>query len=298
MNNFLQVLVAGISLGATYALVTLSFVVIYKASGIVNFATGGFVLLGAYVTYTASVTWQLPFFVALILSMICMAALGALTERLIVRRMIGQPVFGLIMITLGLLTVLINASSAIWGQDLLSQADPWGTSTIPVGPVAVLAVDAWTIAFAAAVLTTFFIFFRYSMLGLAMRAAAFDQEAALAQGISARKVFLASWAIAGAVAALAGVMLSAGPRGVSIELAAIALRAFPAMILGGLDSPQGAVVGGGLIGVTEVLTAAFETGHESWLGSNFHVVMPYIIMVGVLIVRPYGLFGTRRVERV
>jgi len=104
--------------------------------------------------------------------------------------------------------------------------------------------------------------------------------------------------MAGAMAALAGVMLSAGPRGISIEVAAIALRAFPAMILGGLESPSGAVVGGGVIGVTEVFTAAFESDYQGWVGSNFHVVMPYMVMIVILVLRPYGLFGSKRAERV
>lgn len=298
MTNVLQLLAAGLSLGAIYALVTLSFVVIYKATGVLNFATGGSVLLGAYITYSAAVTWGLPFFVAVIVSMIGMAVLGALIERIILRKMMGQPVFAVIMVTLGALTVIANMSSAIWGQDLLAQADPWGTDTLALGPVRVLAVDAWTVFFAAVALLVFFLFFRYSKLGLAMRATALDQEAALAQGIRARHVFLLAWAMAGAIAALAGVMLSAGPRGISIELAAIALRAFPAMILGGLDSPSGAVVGGGLIGVTEVFTAAVETDYRDLIGSNFHVVMPYLVMIAILVLRPYGLFGARRAERV
>jgi branched-chain amino acid transport system permease protein len=298
MMDFFQLLAAGLSLGAIYALVTLSFVVVYKATGILNFATGGSVLLGAYITYAAAVTWGLPFFVALIISMICMATLGALTERIILRKMIGQPVFAIIMVTLGALTVIVNTSSAIWGQDLLAQADPWGINTISFGSVRVLAVDAWTVAFATIALVVFFLFFRYSRLGLAMRATTLDAEAALAQGIRVRHVFMIAWAMAGAMAALAGVMLSAGPRGISIEVAAIALRAFPAMILGGLESPSGAVVGGGVIGVTEVFTAALESDYQGWVGSNFHVVMPYIVMIVILTLRPYGLFGSKRAERV
>jgi len=265
MMDFLQLFAAGLSLGAIYALVTLSFVVVYKATGILNFATGGSVLLGAYITYSAAVTWGLPFFVALIISMVCMATLGALTERIVLRKMTGQPVFAIIMVTLGALTVIVNTSSAIWGQDLLAQADPWGINTISFGSVRVLAVDAWTVAFATIALVVFFLFFRYSKLGLAMRATALDAEAALAQGIRVRHVFMIAWAMAGAMAALAGVMLSAGPRGISIEVAAIALRAFPAMILGGLESPSGAVVGGGVIGVTEVFTAAFESDYQGWV---------------------------------
>ena len=298
MMDFLQLLAAGLSLGAIYALVTLSFVVVYKATGILNFATGGSVLLGAYITYAAAVTWGLPFFVALIVSMICMAALGALTERIVLRKMIGQPVFAIIMVTLGALTVIVNTSSAIWGQDLLAQANHLGSYMISFCGFQLKHYHTLIFAFATVALVVFFLFFRYSRLGLAMRATTLDAEAALAQGIRVRHVFMIAWAMAGAMAALAGVMLSAGPRGISIEVAAIALRAFPAMILGGLESPSGAVVGGGVIGVTEVFTAALESDYQGWVGSNFHVVMPYIVMIVILVVRPYGLFGSKRAERV
>ncbi|HET9011521.1 MAG TPA: branched-chain amino acid ABC transporter permease, partial [Gemmatimonadaceae bacterium] len=144
----------------------------------------------------------------------------------------------------------------------------------------------------------FFVFFRYAGLGLAMRATAIDQEAAMARGISVRRVFAASWAISAGVAALAGITLAAGPARLNPGIGYIALAAFPAMILGGLDSPAGAVLGGMIIGITQVLTQGYQPEYAAWLGNNFHAVMPYLVMVLILMVRPYGLFGTKEVTRV
>jgi branched-chain amino acid transport system permease protein len=147
------------------------------------------------------------------------------------------------------------------------------------------------------VLIAFFLFFRYSKLGVAMRATAVDLEAALAQGISVRRVVAVSWAIAGLVAALAGATLASGGAGVRPEIELVAFAAFPAIILGGLDSPGGAVVGGLVIGLAQSLTANYQPQYASWLGNGFNLVMPYVVMVIVLMVRPYGLFGQRRVRR-
>jgi branched-chain amino acid transport system permease protein len=158
--------------------------------------------------------------------------------------------------------------------------------------------DLWTLGIAAAVLAGFFVFFQVSALGTAMRAVALDAEAAIAQGISARRVFAVSWAISAGLAALAGVTLASGPAALSPTIGAIALVAFPAMIVGGMDSPIGAVVGGLIIGLTQALTAGYQEDIAPWLGSNFAVVMPYVVMIVILLVRPYGLFGTREVRRV
>jgi len=299
VTKFLQLLFQGFALGAQYALVALGFVVIYKATRVINFAQGGLVALGAYFAFNFHRTWDLPWWPAVLLALLVSAALGALIEALILRRMVGQPVFAVIMITIGLLIIIEQATTIVWGFDNLTLGDPWGIRTTKAGNVVLAISDLWTIGLAAVVLIGFFAFFRYSSLGVAMRATALDQEAALAQGISARRVFALSWAIAGMVAALAGVTLAAGgPNRVAPGIDLIALRAFPAMILGGLDSPGGAVVGGVLIGVTEVMTAGYQAGHFDFIGANFSSVMPYVVMVLILLVRPYGLFGTREVRRV
>ncbi len=298
MTDLIQLLVAGTALGAIYALICLGFVVIYRATGVINFAQGGFVVLGAYLAHEFGVVMGLPFGVAVLLAVATVALVGVLAERLVLRRMVGQPIFATILITLGLLYIIEQAAAAIWGYDVLSIDDPWGVTTVPFAGATLRVIDLWTIATAALVLVLFFVFFRRTTIGVAMRAAAIDPEAALAHGISPAVIHGLAWGIAGAVAVIAGVLLGGGARGVDLTLTIVAFRAFPAMILGGLESAEGAVIGGILIGLTEVLTAAYLVPNAPWLGANFHVVMPYVVMILVLMVRPYGLFGAVEVRRV
>ncbi|MDY7104709.1 MAG: branched-chain amino acid ABC transporter permease [Actinomycetota bacterium] len=298
MTEFLQLLFQGVALGSQYALIALGFVVIYKATGVINFAQGGFVLVGAYLAYNFNQTWELPFPVALVLAMVAGALLGAIVERLLLRRMVGEPVFAVLMITIGLLFVLEQAATSVWGFDNLNLGDPWGIETVDVADLNLAVADLWTIGLAAAAMAAFFAFFRYTATGVAMRAAAVDQEAAAAQGIAAGRIFALAWAVAGAMAALGGITLAAGPAQLAPGISFVALAAFPAMILGGLDSPAGAVLGGIIIGVTQSLTAGYQPEYAEWLGTNFHIVMPYVVMILILLVRPYGISGTREVRRI
>lgn len=297
MTDFLQYVFAGSALGARYALVALGFVVIFRATGVINFAQGGLVAVGAYLTYQLAEESGLPFALAVVLAVLLCGLLGAVIERLVLSRTVGQPAFAVIMITIGLLFVLEQLIPTIWGYGSHNLGDPWGIQTVDLAGLSLAERDLWTIALAGAALAAFFVFFRQSRYGLAMRAVAIDQEAALAQGISVRKVVAVSWAISGMVAALAGVTLATGAAAVTPSISFIALAAFPAMILGGLDSPGGAVIGGLLIGITQTLTAGYQPDHAAWLGDNFHVVMPYVVMILILLVRPYGLFGTKEVDR-
>ncbi|MDQ1443931.1 MAG: branched-chain amino acid transport system permease protein [Acidimicrobiaceae bacterium] len=298
MTDFLQLSFAGLALGALYALVALGFVIIYKATGVINFAQGGLVLLGGYLTYNVHHTWGVPFYLSIPVAMILCGMVGAAVERVVLRRMVGQPVFAVIMVTIGLLFVIEQVVTGTWGFNRLNMGDPWGIKKFTVGDVQLSVVNLWTIMLAALVMAGFFLFFRYSRLGVAMRATAFDQEAAIANGISARRIFALSWAIAGAVATLAGVMLASGGSGLSPEIEFVALLAFPAIILGGLDSPAGAVLGGVIIGLTQTLTAGYQPRYADWLGNGFSSVMPYVVMIVILLIRPYGLFGTKEVRRV
>jgi branched-chain amino acid transport system permease protein len=298
LTNFLQLGFAGLALGSLYALVALGFVIIYKATGVINFAQGGLVILGAYLTYNVHQTWGVPFYVSIPIAMVLCGLIGAAVERVVLRRMVGQPVFAVIMVTIGLLFIIEQVTTGVWGFNRLNMGDPWGIRKFDAGNVVLSLKDLWTIGLAAVVMAAFFLFFRYSRMGVAMRATAFDQEAAIANGISARRVFALSWAIAGAVATLAGVMLASGGGGLVPEIEFIALLAFPAIILGGLDSPAGAVLGGVIIGLTQTLTAGYQPRYAEWLGTGFSSVMPYVVMVAILLVRPYGLFGTREVRRV
>jgi len=213
------------------------------------------------------------------------------------RRMVGQPVFAAILITLGLLFVLEQVCAMLWGYDLRMLGDPWGVRAIALGPVSVKLVDLWSIIAASVALGSIFIGFRRSTIGIAMRAAASDPEAALANGVSPQAVQGIAWALAAALCAVAGVFIAAGPRGIDLTIAAVSLRALPAAILGGLDSPGGAVAGGLIVGVAEVMSAAYVTPNVPQLGDNIHAVMPYVLMILFLLVRPYGLFGTAEVRR-
>jgi branched-chain amino acid transport system permease protein len=300
MDKFLQLSFAGTAEGVRFALVALGFVIIYKATHVINFAQGGFVVLGAFLSYNFTQTWDLPFALGALLALVTTALVGIGFEALILRRMVGQPVFAVIMITIGMLIIINQVVTRVWGFTDLDMGDPWGIDTIKAGDIVLNVKDLWTIGITGVVLLGFFAFFRYSRLGVAMRATALDQEAALAQGISARRVFAASWGISGFIAALAGVMLGSGAGQVNIGIGFIALAAFPAIILGGLDSPGGAVIGGVLIGLTKVYTAGYQSEDwwPEWTGSNFHTVMPYLVMIVILMIRPYGLFGTKEVRRV
>ncbi len=297
MTDFLQLCFAGVALGARYALVALGFVVIHRATGVINFAQGSIVALGAYFTFNAHQTWGLPFVVAVLLGIVGTAVVGLIIERVLLRRMSGQPVFSVIMVTIGLLFVIDQVITMIWGQNAQNLGDPWGIDTVVVGDIVMALVDLWAIGLSFVVVLLFYLFFRFSGTGLAMRAVAIDEEAAMARGISVRRVVATAWAISGAVAAVAGVTLASGPAALRPTIGLIALAAFPAMILGGLDSPLGAVLGGFIIGITQTLTAGYQPAHASWLGQDFQSVTPYAVMILILMVRPYGLFGKKEVER-
>jgi branched-chain amino acid transport system permease protein len=309
MTKFFSLLADGLALGAVYALVALGFVVIFRATGVINFAQGGLVVFGAFLVYQAQTTWDWfgggetwPGFISSALfAIVCVAAIGAAFESLVLRRMIGQPIFAIILITIGLFLLVEPITTTIWHNPPGGIQTPWGTNTVSVGDVNILQVNIATIVLGALVMGGFFLLFQYTKIGVGMRATAVDQEAALAQGISVRRIFALSWAIAGAVAVVAGMMLAggAGPApGLSVGLGLIALRAFPAIILGGLDSPAGAVVGGLTIGVAEVMAKGYIPDRFPALGAEFGDIVPYLIMLLILLVRPFGLFGTPDVRRV
>jgi branched-chain amino acid transport system permease protein len=297
MTRLIQALVIGLGLASIYALLALGFVIIYKSMRVVSFAQPGLMILGAYfVVYLATVV-DLSFWLALPLAMVLTGFAGLVIERLAIRPMIGKPVFAIAMITIGIdivLRVLVNDGL---GSNVRSVGDPWGLRTIELAGVSIQHRRIAMVLFALVVVAILFAFFRYTRLGLAMRATAFDQEAALAQGVSVGAVFALSWAIAGALAALAGMFVGSG-SGIDQSSAFVALKALPAVILGGLDSIEGAIAGALIIGIFEGLTVTYQGQYLSFLGGNFSQVVPYLVMLVVLLVRPYGLFGTPEIERV
>jgi branched-chain amino acid transport system permease protein len=295
MTAALQLLFQGVALGCIYALVALGFTVVYRASKVINFAQGSLLLVGAYLISVLATGLDLPFVLAVVAAIALLAAGGAIFQMTVLRRMLGQPVFVLVMVTIGLSIVIDSAIPAIFGGNARILGDPWGASAVSAGGVTFNWVRIWTVLCTGLILALYFAFDRFSRYGLAMRATAADEEAALAVGVPVGRVYALTWAIAGGVAVVGGLFLAGFPSSVNPSLGDVALRAFPAIILGGLDSPPGAVVGGIAIGIVEVLASGYAPG---WLGSNFSAVAPYLVMILVLLCRPYGLFGARPVERV
>jgi branched-chain amino acid transport system permease protein len=295
MTQFIQLLFQGFSLGCIYALVALGFTVIYRASKVINFAQGSLLLVGAYLVSVFATGLNLPFAIAVLAAIVLLAGGGVLFQMFVLRRVLGQPVFTLVMITIGLSIVIDSAVPAIFGDNARILGDPWGASAVHLGGVTLNWVRICAIVCTVVILGLFFAFDRFSRYGLAMRATAVDEEAAMAVGVPVARVYAFTWAIAGGVAAVGGLFLAGFPSAPNPSLGNVALRAFPAIILGGLDSPLGAVIGGIAIGIVEVLTSGYAPG---WLGANFSDVAPYIVMILVLLIRPYGLFGARPVERV
>ncbi len=287
---FLQLIVSGLSNGMVYALVAVGFVVIFKASDVINFAQGEFLLFGAYLAFAFIGQFGLPWSLGVVVTLLCAAMIGLIVERLVLRPLIGEPVISMIMVTIGLSSLLRAVVNGIWG--VRPKAFP---NFIPSGEVefmgAVVGIDRLlVIGIAGVLLTILTLFFRHTRDGIAMRAIADDQQAALSMGISIKRVLAVAWAMAAITAAVAGIML-ANTVGVSHDIIFIGLRVFPVVILGGLDSVPGAIVGGAVIGLLESYTAGYTT-------SGLELIVPYIVLVLVLMIRPYGLFGKEIIERV
>ncbi len=297
MNDFLEAVARGIGTGSIYALLAIGFVIIYKSTLVISFAQPALMVSGAVMVTYLTGNFEVPFWAAVPIAMGLTAALGLAIERSALRPMVGKPVFVVAIITIGVdiaIRVVVNRFIGLGARQI---GDPWGLSLVNVAGLEVQQRYLWMTLVTAVVVTLLFAFFKFSRMGLAMRATAFDQETALAQGISVGAVFALSWAIAGALAALAGTF--AGTRvGVDQQTWVLALKALPAIILGGLDSIGGAVIGGLAVGVIEVLVGQYQGSYFPWLGSNFALVSPYVLMLIVLLVRPYGLFGTPEIERV
>lgn len=296
MIKLLQLLVAGVALGSVYGLVAMGFVVIYKSTKIINFAHGAVMVLGAYLVYQLSVAGGVPWTVAIALAALACAALGVALERTVLRRMLGRPPFAIVMVTFGVEIMIRTAVDLVWGGRTLSVGEPWGSATVSLGQVTTPIASLWTIGVAAVCVTAVLLFFSKTRFGLQMQATASDQEAALICGIRVSRVFAVAWIIGGVLAVLGGVFSAVFPRSLSTANAALGLRAFPAAIIGGLDSLTGAVVGGMILGCVEVLLAGYQT-ELSFLGTNFAVVGGYVVMLLVLLVRPTGLFGSEEVVR-
>jgi branched-chain amino acid transport system permease protein len=295
MIEFLESVLRGLGQGSAYALLAIGFVIIFKSTGVVSFAQPAMMLTGAVVVSYLSPA--VGFFAALALGFLALAALGLFVERAAIRPMVGRPVFVVAIITIGIDIAIRVVANGFIGLGARPIGDPWGLSRLSIGELQVQWRHIAMMVTTLVVLAVLFWFFRYTRYGLAMRATAFDQEAALTQGVNVGSVFALSWALAAGLAAIAGSLLATG-TGVDRQLWIITLVALPAIILGGLDSLEGAVIGGLVVGVVESLVGTYQGQLAPWLGNNFASVSPYVVMLLVLLIRPYGLFGTPEVERV
>jgi branched-chain amino acid transport system permease protein len=303
MTELLESILRGLGTGSVYALLALGFVIIYKSTGVISFAQPALMLTGATVTsYVAPAIGIVAFagfsfFLSMSLAALATAAIALFIERTAIRPMVGRPAFVVAIITIGIDIAVRVVASGFIGLGARPIPNPWGLERLDVLGLRIQERHLVAMATLVVIVSVLFWFYQYTRYGLAMRAAAFDQEAALTQGVSVGSVFALSWALAGALAAIAGTLLATS-AGVDRQIWIVALVALPAIILGGLDSLPGAVVGGLAVGVVESLVGSYQRDVAPWLGDNFSVVSAYVLMLLVLLAKPYGLFGTPEVRRV
>jgi len=295
----IPLLLGGLSLGAVYALLALGFVVVFRSSGVVNFAHPALLMIGAYVIARVSAGAGRPFLIALLAGVLAAAAVALVVQRFLVRPMSGRSLIAISIMTLGVDTIAQTEIIRRIGVDgYLPVADPWGDRVVRAGDLVFPQSRVAALVVAALVITAFLLWLRYSSWGVAMRAVADDPQTAALMGIRRTTVTALAWILAGMLAAVAGLFLITFPSpGLQPVSGAAALRAFPAAIIGGLDSIGGAIAGGLIVGIAESVVQGYAAD-LSFLGAGVHSVVPYAVMLAVLLVRPSGLFGTKELYRV
>lgn len=290
-----QLTLNGLIVGALYGVVAMSFVLIYKASQVVNFAQGEFLLVGAWACWWLLTTFQMPFFLGFLVTLAFMTVFGLVLQVVVLRPLIGEPVISVIMVTIGL-SIFFQALMK-WMFGVFAQPFPqiFATERVNIAGLEVQSVYLLSLAISVLIMAGFGWFFTVSKHGLAMRATAFDQQVAQSLGISVRQVFAMSWAISAVVSAVAGVVVGV-VNGVSSALSFYGIKVFPAVILGGLDSVVGAVLGGLIVGVLENVAHFFDSEYLNW--GNMFQIAPFYVLIVILMIKPYGLFGTKNIERV
>jgi branched-chain amino acid transport system permease protein len=292
LSFFTEVLIGGLLSGVMYSLVAIGFVLIYKTSGVLNFAQGAMLLFAA-LTFVSQVERGVPFGLALVVTFAAMVVLGIVIERTVLRPLVNRPPIVLFMATLGLSYIIEGAAQLLWGTQV--HGLDLGIDDLPleIGGVLISKFDLFAAGVAATMVALLTVFFRYTRIGLAFRAVADDQFAALAVGLRLPRIWAAVWAAAGLVALVAGLLWGAR-LGVQFSLSLVVLKALPVLVLGGFDSILGAIIGGLLIGASEKLAEVYlgpviGSGIEGWFA--------YVVALAFLLVRPGGLFGQKLVER-
>jgi branched-chain amino acid transport system permease protein len=290
MTAFIQYVITGLAVGSIYAIVALGFSLVFKATGVFNFAQGALMMLGAFLAWTATARWGLPLIPAIILTLVISAALGVAMHFVVIRPLMGSTLLTLVMATIALSLIITSMASIIWGSQQRLFPSPIPDHVLHLGQIRISTLDLIVIGVSFACMVAFALFFRFTTLGLHMRATAENSEAAVLSGVNSQRVFVVTFAVALMLASVGGILL-ANIQLVSLSLGDIGLLAFPAVVVGGLTSIQGAVVGGLLIGVIEQLSAAY-------ISIESQDVIVYVVLLLVLLVRPSGLLGEREVVRV
>jgi branched-chain amino acid transport system permease protein len=292
LNQALQLLLAGVAQGCVYALVALGFVLIYKATETVNFAQGDLMMLGGFFALTASVIMGWPYWATILFAVAVMAGVGMLIERIVLRPVLGQPAFTVVMITIGVGYVLRGVVTMVpgWGTDTFTFPTPFADGTFRIGEVIIAVQQVAVIVMTAALVTVLYFFFRFSKLGVAMQATSQNQLAAAYMGIPVRRVNMMIWGLSAGVAAFAGILL-APVTFVHSNMGFIGLKAFPAAVVGGFGSVPGAIVGGLIIGLVEAVAGRY-------MPEGFKDVAAYVVVLAVLMIKPSGIFGETAKKKV
>ncbi len=294
MAELLQFVITGISVGMVYALIALGFVLVWKSSSVANLALGQIVLISSWFTYSMLAQAELPVYIAFPLVILFAMFLGWVIERFALRPLIAQPILSLITVTLGIGYFIEGVITFIW---------PWSVDALPrlfprevihIGPAVISQEYVWVIVICLVVFVLLTAFFRYHRMGIAMRATADDQMAVQACGIPVTRVFSTSWMFACCVAAIGGILISS-IGGITHGLVETGLKAFSVVILGGLDSFAGAIIAGPIIGLCESLGGGYLT---PYLWAGVRDIIPFVIIIIVMVIKPYGLFGEERIERI
>jgi branched-chain amino acid transport system permease protein len=295
MDFLLQLIVTGCALGMVYALIAIGFVIILKCSQAFNIAQGHFVMIGGYLGYTFLVSMGLPIWATLILAIITAGIMGFLIERLTLRPLIGQSVLAIIMMTIALSTVLEALAGLIWGGEYKTYHGLLPAISLKIGEISLPSESLIGLIVSAIIVVLLLVFFRYTKLGLAMMATSEDEQVAQSSGIKVTFVYALSWIIACIVGVIGGILLG-GVSGVMVSLSEVGLKAFAVVLLGGVNSIGGAIVAGLILGISENVAAGFLD--PLLPGGGLANVFPFLLMIVVLIIRPYGLFGQKRIERI
>jgi branched-chain amino acid transport system permease protein len=295
MTFFLQLVLTGFALGMVYALIAIGFVIILKCSEVFNIAQGHFVLIGGYLGYTFLVPLGLPVWAALGMAIATAIVMGLAIERFTLRPLLGEPVLAVIMVTIALATILGGLATLLWGAEYKAYHGLLPTITLTVGTISIPSESLIGLIVSVICVVLLMLLFRYTKIGLAMRATAEDLHVVQSLGIRATTVYAVSWAIASVVGVIGGILLG-GVSGANMELAEVGLKAFAVVLLGGVNSIGGAIVGGIILGMLENVAAGYLD--PLLPGGGLAKVFPFIVMIIVLVFRPYGLFGLTRIERI